>query len=377
MPSSGCTRELCPAGRHAPRRCWAAPARCPPCRLALLPGPCGRRRRRRALWTRPSLWPRRARRRPRRAWATARCSGGGGGDLGCLDSPGDWCPWLSCLALHLPSPGRRQTMPSLFPLPCAAQWDILKMSGIPEAEIAQFADPAHWLRYFPPLAVRDLKAMGCGIDWRRRCRAQGQRELSPAQGNPPSIRLSVPSLPGPVCPVLSALVSCLPLPMHTCPAPPPPHSSRSFITTDVNPYYDSFVRWQFEVLHKQASGGGASRAVRSAHHRGAAAVIATAASQPCWWVGRLTCCRRTEHAAGQDCQGQALRRVLAPGRPGAGASGRGIAQHPARHAALLHPRPRRPGPAQLARARALPAAAVRRPRPRDGRGGGPPGVHAD
>jgi hypothetical protein len=26
---------------------------------------------------------------------------------------------------------------------------------------------------------------------------------------------------------------------------------RSFITTDVNPYYDSFVRWQFEVLHKQ------------------------------------------------------------------------------------------------------------------------------
>ncbi len=32
----------------------------------------------------------------------------------------------------------------------------------------QFADSGHWLRYFPPLAVRDLKAMGCGIDWRRR-----------------------------------------------------------------------------------------------------------------------------------------------------------------------------------------------------------------
>lgn len=31
---------------------------------------------------------------------------------------------------------------------------------------------------------------------------------------------------------------------------PPPHPL-SFITTDVNPYYDSFVRWQFEVLHKQ------------------------------------------------------------------------------------------------------------------------------
>lgn len=72
------------------------------------------------------------------------------------------------------------------------QWDILKMSGIPEEEIAEFADCGHWLRFFPPLAVRDLKSMGCGIDWRR-----------------------------------------------------------SFITTDVNPYYDSFVRWQFEVLHKQ------------------------------------------------------------------------------------------------------------------------------
>ena len=26
---------------------------------------------------------------------------------------------------------------------------------------------------------------------------------------------------------------------------------RSFITTDVNPYFDSFVRWHFETLHKR------------------------------------------------------------------------------------------------------------------------------
>ena len=42
----------------------------------------------------------------------------------------------------------------------------------------QFANSGHWLRYFPPLAVRDLKSMGCGIDWRRRCassRLAGQR----------------------------------------------------------------------------------------------------------------------------------------------------------------------------------------------------------
>ena len=73
----------------------------------------------------------------------------------------------------------------------ATQWEILKMSGIPEEEIPLFADSMHWLNYFPPLAMRDIKAMGCGVDWRR-----------------------------------------------------------SFITTDVNPFYDSFVKWQFHTLLK-------------------------------------------------------------------------------------------------------------------------------
>eukprot|EP00753_Platysulcus_tardus_P001278 PLAT11235.1.p1 GENE.PLAT11235.1~~PLAT11235.1.p1 ORF type:complete len:1131 (+),score=576.76 PLAT11235.1:102-3395(+) len=66
---------------------------------------------------------------------------------------------------------------------------ILAMMGIPEEEIPSFADPVHWLQYFPPLARRDLKRFGCGIDMRR-----------------------------------------------------------SFITTDVNPYYDAFIRWQFRKL---------------------------------------------------------------------------------------------------------------------------------
>eukprot|EP00884_Botryococcus_braunii_P021860 jgi/Botrbrau1/8358/Bobra.0046s0019.1 len=72
------------------------------------------------------------------------------------------------------------------------QWDILKMSGIPEEEIPEFRDTNHWLRYFPPKAVRDMQAMGCGVDWRR-----------------------------------------------------------SFITTDVNPFYSSFIEWQFRTLYKQ------------------------------------------------------------------------------------------------------------------------------
>lgn len=74
----------------------------------------------------------------------------------------------------------------------ATQWQILKFSGIPEEEIPSFRRSDHWLRYFPPLAMRDLRAMGCGVDWRR-----------------------------------------------------------SFVTTDINPYYDSFVRWQFWTLYNK------------------------------------------------------------------------------------------------------------------------------
>jgi leucyl-tRNA synthetase len=61
--------------------------------------------------------------------------------------------------------------------------------GVPTQEIHKFADSKHWLYYFPPIANTDLKRFGAHIDWRR-----------------------------------------------------------SFITTDVNPYYDSFIRWQFNQL---------------------------------------------------------------------------------------------------------------------------------
>ncbi|KAI1903034.1 hypothetical protein AGOR_G00023010 [Albula goreensis] len=72
------------------------------------------------------------------------------------------------------------------------QWDIMKSLGLRDEDIMKFADAAHWLEYFPPLAVQDLKSMGIKVDWRR-----------------------------------------------------------SFITTDVNPYYDSFVRWQFITLKER------------------------------------------------------------------------------------------------------------------------------
>jgi len=75
--------------------------------------------------------------------------------------------------------------------PGATQWGILKLSGIPEADIPAFAQTDHWLQFFPPLAQEHLAAMGCGVDWRR-----------------------------------------------------------SFITTDMNPYYDAFTRWQFWTLYR-------------------------------------------------------------------------------------------------------------------------------
>jgi leucyl-tRNA synthetase len=71
------------------------------------------------------------------------------------------------------------------------QFQIMRALGIPTEEIHLFADPQHWLQYFPPLCQRDLTNFGARIDWRR-----------------------------------------------------------SFVTTDANPYYDAFVRWQMNRLRE-------------------------------------------------------------------------------------------------------------------------------
>lgn len=73
------------------------------------------------------------------------------------------------------------------------QYEILLQLGIEESEIPKFQDPLHWLRYFPPQGKKDLIDLGLAVDWRR-----------------------------------------------------------SFITTAENPYFDSFVRWQF--THLKANG---------------------------------------------------------------------------------------------------------------------------
>jgi leucyl-tRNA synthetase len=68
------------------------------------------------------------------------------------------------------------------------QWDIMSKM-VSEDQISSFMDPVQWLNYFPPLGIIDLQSFGCSVDWRR-----------------------------------------------------------SFITTSCAPYYDAFIRWQFEIL---------------------------------------------------------------------------------------------------------------------------------
>ncbi|XP_042206622.1 leucine--tRNA ligase, cytoplasmic-like [Homarus americanus] len=72
------------------------------------------------------------------------------------------------------------------------QWQIMQSLGIDDKEIEKFTNEDYWLKYFPPHCVEDLKRVGLHTDWRR-----------------------------------------------------------SFITTDRNPYYDSFVRWQFLRLREK------------------------------------------------------------------------------------------------------------------------------
>ena len=77
-------------------------------------------------------------------------------------------------------------------LPSNNQIKILYNMNISLEEIPKFVDPYYWLTYFPKRAVEDLTLFGACIDF-----------------------------------------------------------SRSFVTTDINPYFDSFVKWQFDKLNQK------------------------------------------------------------------------------------------------------------------------------
>ena len=69
------------------------------------------------------------------------------------------------------------------------QFQVMLSQGVPLDDIHLFSDAQHWLHYFPQVWQKNLTEFGCAIDWRR-----------------------------------------------------------SFVTTDANPYYDNFVRWQMRRL---------------------------------------------------------------------------------------------------------------------------------
>ena len=45
----------------------------------------------------------------------------------------------------------------------AYQWEIMRSLGLEDEEIKKFADPHHWLKHFPPLAMTALKDLGCRV----------------------------------------------------------------------------------------------------------------------------------------------------------------------------------------------------------------------
>lgn len=87
------------------------------------------------------------------------------------------------------------------------QWQIMRSLGIEDEEIRRFANPHYWIEYFPVNVKRDLEMMGLKVS-----------------------RLSDDLFSLHIC--VSTKVDW----------------RRAFITTDANPFYDSFVRWQFHHL---------------------------------------------------------------------------------------------------------------------------------
>ncbi len=43
------------------------------------------------------------------------------------------------------------------------QWNIMKTLGLSDEEIKEFADPLHWLKYFPPATQADLRSLGIRV----------------------------------------------------------------------------------------------------------------------------------------------------------------------------------------------------------------------
>lgn len=72
------------------------------------------------------------------------------------------------------------------------QYDLMRQMGISVEEIPNFRDANFWVKYFPPIGKENIKSFGAQVDF-----------------------------------------------------------DRSFVTTELNPYFDSFIRWQFTLLKEK------------------------------------------------------------------------------------------------------------------------------
>lgn len=52
------------------------------------------------------------------------------------------------------------------------QWQIMQSLNLSDEEIKEFANTDHWLDYFPPLTVQDLKRLGTHVS-----KPKGRRPL--------------------------------------------------------------------------------------------------------------------------------------------------------------------------------------------------------
>ena len=44
-----------------------------------------------------------------------------------------------------------------------SQWEIMQSMGLSDADIPQFIESEHWLRYFPDFCKKDLKSIGLKV----------------------------------------------------------------------------------------------------------------------------------------------------------------------------------------------------------------------
>ncbi|EFO88158.1 hypothetical protein CRE_06955 [Caenorhabditis remanei] len=122
------------------------------------------------------------------------------------------------------------------------QWQIMKSLGLEDEEIKKFSDPTYWFYYFPPHCINDLKKMGLKKAIPR-LDASGGFGIHLKPPVPDDIMCNMQLLNESKSFVftfleITILVNEFLSSIVVAPSSPPTST----------PYFDSFVRWQFNLL---------------------------------------------------------------------------------------------------------------------------------